>query len=84
MDKFFYNERSYQWERVDNVQFYKGRKIETITYHQDYNDPLTIKNHKEYRVTDETGRQWAFPINKRGCNIQQLKEYIDFKERHRI
>lgn len=77
MNKFFYNDETHAWERVDRTQDYKGVKIETITYHNDYD---FAENHREYRVTYPSGRVAHFPINKRaGGNIKDLKAYIDFK-----
>ena len=76
MEKYKYNEETYQWERIDREQTYKGVKIQTITYHA---DGYGQKNHREYRVTWLDGRESWFGINKRGGNIKELKEYIDFK-----
>ena len=80
--KFIYNDEMHQYERVDRVQEYKGIVIETITYHRDYIDPRQRRNHREYRLTYPNGETSIFPINKRGGNIEELKSYIDFKEKH--
>lgn len=77
MDRLYhYNEEMCQWERVDNTQFYKGVKIETVTSHVGIHG---YRNHREYRITYKDGTVQWFPINKRGCNIKNLKECLDFK-----
>ena len=75
-NKFHWNDETSSYERVDRTQEYRGHKIESITYHfegADYWD-----NHREYRVTFPSGRTALFGINKRGGNIKNLKEWIDF------
>ena len=79
MDKYYYNEEMYRWERIGKVQEYKGVKIETMYSHGDYfNAPV----HREYRVTWPNGRVSYSGINKRGDNITSLKQYIDFKAKY--
>lgn len=79
IQKFVYNEEMHEYERVDRVQEYKGIKIETLTTHGDYYNPKDRHNTRSYRLTYPDGRTSLFPINKRGGNIKNLKEYIDFK-----
>lgn len=79
MEKFFYNNDMYEWQRVDRVQTYKGVLIETITAHHDYADPAKIRNYKEYRITYPGGGIAYIGINKRGGNIKTVKELIDRK-----
>ena len=75
-NKYHWNAETYQWERVDRVQTYRGHEIATISTHDDshYNRSY----HREYRVTTPSGRVSNFRINKRGGNIKNLKEWIDF------
>ena len=79
IQKFIYNDEMHEYVRVDKVQEYKGIKIETLTTHGDYFNTRNIRNHRSYRLTYPDGRTSTFPINKRGGNIKNLKEYIDFK-----
>ena len=76
--QFIYNDEFYVWERIDRTQYYKGIKIETLTYHPDFTEPKNKSNHREYRLTYPNGEKSSFPINKR-INIKILKDYIDFK-----
>lgn len=77
--KFVWNEETKDWERVDRVQEYKGVQIKTVTYHWGYIEPLRIRNHRKYVLTYPNGRVAEWGINKRGGNIKELKEYIDFQ-----
>lgn len=77
MEKYVWNEIFYQWERVDRVQYYRGFKIETLSTHDDRDRPIY---HREYRTTYPDGKVVYTRINKRrGGNIADLKQYIDFK-----
>ena len=78
MTKYIYNEETYEWERVDKVQYYKGIKIETIATH----DNAHKVHHREYRVYWPDGKTSDWTINKRGGNIKNLKGYIDFRFRY--
>lgn len=73
-NKYHWNEDTHCWERVDHVQEYRGHKIETITWHMDDH----WDRHREYRVTFPSGRVSSWGINKRGGNIRNLKDWIDF------
>lgn len=81
MDNLYHwNERYYQWERVNRVQEYRGCKIETLSVHDDSDDPVY---HREYRTTYPSGKVVYTRINKReGGNIKDLKEYIDFNYKY--
>ena len=77
-EKYHWNEDRAQWERVDKVQTYRGCEIATVSYHRDW--VLTPPdNHRGYLVTYPSGVQHLWGINKRGGNINRLKEWIDFK-----
>ena len=79
MKKYYWNDKTFSWERVDRVQEYKGHKIESVTYHA---DSTHARNHRFYRVTFPSGRIGEFPINKCGGNIDSIKSYIDFNIKH--
>lgn len=77
-EKYHWNEERYQWERVDRVQQYRGHEICTVSYHADWDEKIP-DNHRGYLVTYPSGRQTLWQIGKRrGMNIKDLKEYIDF------
>ena len=77
MNLYQWNKEMYQWERVNRVQEYRGVKIETLSTHDDSENPTY---HREYRITYPSGRITYRRINKRECgNITDLKKYIDFK-----
>ena len=79
-EKYHWNPESYEWERVDRVQNYKGHEICTVSTHDDTHDYRSY--HRHYRVTCPSGRSFIWGINKRGGNIKELKGYIDFNIRH--
>lgn len=81
MEKYKWNETLYQWERVERVQEYKGCKIETLSTHNDRDNPHYSR---AYRVTYPSGKVSYWTINKRGGNIKNLKEYIDFKIKYNL
>lgn len=68
------------WERIDRIQKYKNYTILSISFYYDSYRERPIK-HRIYRVIKPSGDSFDFDINKRGGNIKELKEYIDFKER---
>lgn len=78
---FHHNEEMHCWERLDRVQNYRGHIIKTVTYHQE-GTVGRQENHREYIVEFPSGRVSIFGINKRGGNIKELKEYIDFNIKH--
>lgn len=73
-EKYHWNEERYQWERVDRVQQYRGHEIASIATH----DANWKHSHRAYIVTRPSGRSFYYEINKRGCNMKNLKEWIDF------
>lgn len=75
--QFTYNDEMHQWERVDNVQYYRGVEIKTITYHFDYWDASKIRNHREYHLTYPNGTTGIMPINKRMG--MSLREFINYE-----
>lgn len=75
-----WNNELYRYERIDRTQEYKGCKIETLSTHNDSDNPTF---HREYRLTYPSGRVSYWTINKRkGGNIKDIKEYIDFKTKY--
>lgn len=82
MNKYHWNEKHQQWERIDREQEYRGIRIISITYHWETLDPLNIRNHRMYRLIWPDGHESEFGINKRGGNIKDIKEWLDFKARH--
>lgn len=76
-EKYHWNDDRQLWIRIDRVQEYRGHEIATVSYHRDW--LLTVPdNHRGYLVTYPSGRQTLWTIDKRGGNIKNLKEYIDF------
>ena len=80
--KYHWNKESFQWERLDRVQEYKGCIIRSITYHSEWNDPMKIRNHREYRITFPDGHEGWFGSFKKGGSLKELKDFIDFKEKY--
>ena len=75
--KYHWNEERSLWIRVDRVQTYRGHEIATVSYHRDW--LLTPPdNHRGYLVVKPSGKSSLWTINKRGGNIKELKDYIDF------
>ena len=80
-NKFYWNEDRSRYERVDRVQVYRGHEIASVTYHRDWLF-TPAENHRTYRVTRPSGKVSYWDINKRGGNIKELKEWIDFNIEH--
>lgn len=79
---FHWNERLFQWERLNRTINYKGCVLRSVTYHLDRVNPKDITNHREWFVTFPDGHEAAFGSVKRGGSLAKLKEYIDFMEKH--
>lgn len=79
---FHYNPKRYDWERLNREIKYKGCFLRSITYHADCTDPLKIVNHREWRITFPDGHEGQFGSVKCGGSLKELKDYIDWKERH--
>lgn len=79
---FHWNAEMFAWERLNRTLTYKGCVFRSVTYHHDYNDPLQIVNHREWRITFPDGHEGHFGSVKRGGSLKDLKEYIDFKEKY--
>lgn len=73
-EKYHWNEKRFQWERVDRVQQYRGHEIASVSTHDDG----WHSSHRAYIVTRPSGRSFYYEINKRGRNMKNLKEWIDF------
>lgn len=78
---FHWNERFFQWERLNRTITYKGCVLRSITYHGEWTDPKDCVNHKEWFVTFPDGHESGFGSVKRGGSLAKLKEYIDFLEK---
>lgn len=74
-EKYHWNEKHFQWERIDHVQQYKGYEIQTVSTHDDNHNYWSY--HRHYWVICPTGRTFMWGINKRGGNIKNLKSHID-------
>lgn len=79
---FHWNAKMFSWERLNRTIKYKGCVLRSVTYHSDYSNPLQIETHREWRITFPDGHEGHFGSVKRGGSLKDLKEYIDFKEKH--
>ena len=77
--KYHYNADMYAWERADREQYYRGIRIVSVT---SYLDGRPHNHHRFYELTWPNGKQAIFGINKRGGNITEIKEWIDFKYKY--
>lgn len=78
--KYHWNEEMYEWERADKEQWYKGCRIVTVTSHQEMDHLGRIYNHRFYEITTPDGHVGQIGINKRGGNIVNVKQLIDYYE----
>ena len=72
--KYHWNEESYSWERADKEQWYKGWRIVSVSS----KDSDNKSHHRFYELTDTNGAVGQIGINKRGGNIGEIKNMIDF------
>ena len=77
---YHWNEKFYQWERLNRTINYKGCVLRSITYHREWTNPKDYVNHKEWRITFPDGHEGCFGSVKRGGSLKELKDYIDWKE----
>lgn len=74
--KYHYNPEYFTMERADREQTYKGVRIVSVT---SYVEGDYAHRHRYYEITYPNGKVTIIGINKRGGNITELKDYIDFK-----